>query len=382
MPANKALRAQELGFAALEALGRAVLVTDRHGNILYVNPEFEAITGYEAAEAVGKTPALLRSGRQSLAFYRRMWQAIEEGGEWEGTLWNRRRDGNLYHERLHIRRMTMAGDIHYVGVFSDISEQDSLQRALIDAQKRELMAALTGGIAHNFNNYMAAIHGFAQLGKALTAEPKSARYFSEILSATESASALVREMLKIAHPDSSQDIVLDLGDTVQQALRTAQSILPDHIELIADLTRSSPCLVVGNRSDLEQTVLNLVANARDALHGRQDAQIRVELCASVPRACPEPCPEASSCPLQRSRHVTLKIEDNGGGVPEEIRDRIFDPFFTTKGSDKGSGLGLASARQIIGRLGGAICPRAGSWGGAAFHICLPRLDDGAGACET
>lgn len=374
MPVHKPTHGDALGYAAMEALGRAVLITDRRGLILYVNPEFEAITGYDAAEVIGKTPALLRSGRQSPAFYQQMWQAIEREGAWEGTLWNRRKDGGIYHERLNIRRMaTPEGEVRYVGVFSDISEQDALQRALIDAQKRELMAALTGGMAHNFNNYMAAIQGFSQLGKKLTTEEKSDRYFSEILSATERAGTLVREMLKIAHPDSSLDRALDLGATVSQAVNTARSILPKHIELTTQLPEEQRCLVVGNRSDIEQTVLNLMTNARDALAGRKDAQIRVEM-RSPPRACSERCPRNAACPIRPGQYVMLKVEDNGGGVPADIRDRIFDPFFTTKGPGKGSGLGLASANQIISRLGGAIWLDDGRQGGSAFHVCLPMLD--------
>ena len=381
MPVHKPMNRSELGFAAMETLGRAVLITDRRGVILYVNPAFTAITGYDAGEVMGKTPAVLRSGRQSPAYYRQMWQGIEQSGEWEGTLWNRRKDGRLYHERLNIRRTTMAeGEIRYVGVFSDISEQDALQRALVDAQKRELMAAMTGGVAHNFNNYLAAIQGLAQLGQKMTAEPKSSRYFSEILSTTEKASALVRTMLKIAHPDPSLDHALDLGATVRQAVCTAQSILPDHIELVADLPGDDPCLIIGNRPDIEQMLLNLVTNARDALEGRQDARIQVQIHASPTlRSCPEPCPYTTACPVHQGRHVTLKVEDNGGGIPEAIRDKIFDPFFTTKGSGKGSGLGLASATQIVGRLGGAIWCDASGQGGSAFHICLPLLD--ATTCE-
>lgn len=363
---------RELGFAAMEALGKAVLVTDRHGVILYVNPEFESITGYEADEVLGKTPALLRSDRQSPAFYQQMWQAIAELGAWEGTLWNRRKDGRHHHEHLSIRRMTAPdGGIHYVGIFSDISEQDTPQRALIDTQKRELMAALTAGMAHSFNNYMAAIQGFAQLGRKMTAEPKSDRYFSEILKATERADVLIREILRIAHPDPSLDGTLDLGTTMRQAMHTAKSILPDHIELCAELPEDRPCPIIGNRSDIEQAVMNLVTNARDALVGRPDAQIRVVVRTSASQPCPEPCPHVAACPIRHGQHVTLMVEDNGAGVPEPLRERIFDPFFTTKGRGKGSGLGLASAKQIVGRLGGVIWHADGSRGGSAFQICLP-----------
>ena len=375
---------QELCFAAMESLGRAMLVTNRHGIILYVNHAFTAVTGFVPAEVIDKTPAVLRSGRQSPEFYRRMWQAIEQDGEWEGTLWNRRKDGGIYHERLNIRRMaTPDGEVHYVGVFSDISEQDALQRALIDAQKRELMAALTGGVAHNFNNYLAASQGLAHLGQKRTAEETSRRYFTEILATTETASALVREMLQISHADPSLDCTFDLGATVQQAVHTAQSLLPDHIEFIADLPTHLSCVVMGNQSDIEQTVLNLVTNARDALEDKADAQIRVEMRreAMQPGSCPEHCPRISACPMHHSQHVVLKVEDNGDGIPEGIRDNIFDPFFTTKGC-RGTGLGLASASQVVSRLGGVIWLDHMRQTGTGFQICLPLLEHAASAYGT
>jgi len=367
------MRQQELCFTAMEALGRAILITDQRGIIRYVNRAFTQVTGFTPVEVVGKTPSVLRSGRQSPEFYRQMWQAIGQSGEWEGTLWNRRKDGKLYHERLNIRRVVGAdGEIHYVGVFSDISEQDALQRALIDVQKRELMAALTGGVAHNFNNYLAAIQGLADLGRRRTGEERSARYFSEILTTTGTASALVREMLQISHADPSLDCAFELGATVQRALHTAQSLLPEHIELVVDVPAQRPYTIMGNPSDIEQTVLNLVTNARDALEHQPAAQIRVEI--EPHGICPEHCPRLSACPMHRDRFVALRVEDNGSGIPEEIRKSIFDPFFTTKGAS-GTGLGLASANQIVNRLGGAIWIDPARQTGACFQICLPLIDD-------
>lgn len=361
----------EICVAAMEALGRAVLITDCHGIILYVNRAFTTITGFSPAEVLGRTTAMLRSERQTPAFYRQMWSAIEHDGDWEGTLWNRRKDGRIYHERLNIRRMVMPdGRVRYVGVFSDISDEDALQRALIDAQKRELMVALTGGIAHNFNNYLAAIHGLAHLGGRRTGEHKSAHYFSEILATTETASTLVREMLQISHADSSLDAVFDLATTMRHATHTSRSLLPERIALVADLPETQACMVMGSPLDIEQTVLNLVANARDALEERHDAQIRVGMQRMAAQTCPTHCPHLTSCGMHRSRHATIRIEDNGPGIPEHVRLKMFDPFFTTKGC-RGTGLGLASAHHIISRMDGAIWLDGRSMAGTAFQLCLP-----------
>lgn len=359
---------------ALESLGAAVVITDRDANIRYVNKTFESITGYTSDEAVDQNMTLLKSGRQSKAFYKGLWEAIKGNGQWEGTLWNKRKDGALYHERLRIRRFTgPSGNTYYVGVFSDISEQDALQRALIDAQKRELMATMAAGIAHNFNNYMQAIIGYADLGRGQPTTEKMVYFFSGITSVAERSTKLVKEMMKFSLPNEAADSVFDLSSAVQQAIDMADSILPSHIELVAKLPADKPCMVNGNDSDIEQTVLNLVANARDAVAGRQDARISVELKASDKR--PEQCQSACQqlhCPIHTSQHVILKVEDNGSGIPEEIQNRIFDPFFSTKGA-KGTGLGLASAKHIITRLGGAIWLDSDEHRGSSISICLPLL---------
>jgi signal transduction histidine kinase len=213
----------------------------------------------------------------------------------------------------------------------------------------------------------------AELGRRRTVEESSARYFSEILATTGTASALVKEMLQISHADPSLDCAFDIRATVRQAAHTAQSLLPEHIGFVAELPEGVPLMVMGNQSDIEQTALNLLTNAKDALENRADAQIRMEIAWTPPGTCPEHCPRIPGCSMYQNRHVTLKIEDNGSGIPEEIQDKIFDPFFTTKGC-KGTGLGLASAYQIISRLDGAIWLDHMRPVGTGFRICLPLLE--------
>jgi len=369
-----------LSHAALASLGKGAVVTDSSGKIIFVNNTFEAITGYSWHDVKGKSPSILQSGKQSAEFYANMWHDLKENGRWKGTLWNKRKDGELYHERLNIRRfMGPSGDSGYVGVFVDISEQDELERALVRAQKRELMATLVGGVAHNFNNYLASIQANAFFGESKSTSDKVRHYFSEIMSVSERAAELVRELLRISHPDAHTKKEFDFRDVVFSATNIADSILPSSIAFTVVIPDESIGNILGNRSDLEQTILNLVANARDALEGRSGARIAIKMEQSGKSGphCEMMCPHVEKCPIHASKTALISIEDNGPGIPKDIQDMIFNPFFTTKEVGKGTGLGLSSASQIVHSHGGAVWLKSGRKIGTTFYICLPLVSQNA-----
>ncbi len=368
----------ELYASALNSLGTAAVITDQDAKIIYINESFEDITGYSAKEAIGQKMSLLKSGYQSKEFYAELWSTIQSTGQWKGTLWNKRKNGDVYHERLNIRIfMDSFGKSYYVGIFSDISEQDELQRALIDAQKRELMVTMIGGIAHNFNNYMTAVQGLTYLGGKLAKDENMKLYFSKISHVTEKNAHLVKSLMNISRPSGDIDASFDLIHVVKQSTETSKSILPESIELTVQMPKEGECIVRhGDGSDLEQVVLNLINNARDALDNVKDPRIVVGVFQSYKNLehCRRYCPRFSCCPVNTEKNVIIKVEDNGCGIPEDKQDNIFTPFFTTKEPDKGTGLGLASVNQVVNRLGGAIWLTSLVNVGTQFFICLPRVD--------
>lgn len=371
----------------MESLGTGAVITDQDANILYVNKAFETITGYTSDEVVGQKMSILKSGHQSKEFYAELWREIQEGGQWKGALWNKRKNGEIYHERLNISRFSgPAGDIHYVGVFSDIREQDELQRALIDAQKRELMAALAGGIAHNFNNYIAAIQGYAHLGKKVSTDDKVKHYFSEIVQATDRTSNLVQELMNISRPSKSHENSCNLVSALQQASETAKSILPKWVEFSVNIPEGENYQIQANDMDIEQAILNLITNARDALNNRKDdRRILMEMwrAQKTVKNCQRYCPQAGYCLINATENLIVKVEDNGEGIPEDIQGKIFTPFFTTKSPKNGTGLGLASVSHIVNRIGGAIWATSQAGEGTSFYICLPYVAPSTGdTCEV
>lgn len=363
--------------AALSSLGTGAVITDQEATIIYVNKSFEEITGYTAQEAVGQKMSLLKSGHQSKEFYEELWEAIEGAGQWRGTLWNKRKNGVVYHERLNIRRfMDDSGRTCFVGIFSDISEQDELQRALIDAQKRELMVTMIGGIAHNFNNYMAAVNGFSYLGEKAAKDEKTKRYFSEIYQATTKNAHLVQRLMKISRPSKHANSYFNLAGVVRKAVETEKSIIPENIDITYHVTGEEECFVKGDPTDIEQAIFNLINNSRDALRDIREPKIKLEVILSHkwPSKCQHYCPRTNYCPVSTETNVIIIVEDNGIGIPEDMQARVFTPFFTTKDPDKGTGLGLASVNQVVNRLGGAIWVTSRVNVGTRFTICLPRVD--------
>jgi len=371
---SKALIDCGLSLAAIDSLGKGIVITDENGKILFINKEFESITGYGRKEAVGKTPAILQSGKQSTEFYASMWRDLQTTGQWRGTLWNKRKNGELYHERLNIRRFTTpSGAIGFVGVFSDISELDQLERALIDAQKRELMAALTGSLAHNFNNFLAVIQGTASMGELDAESEKCRQGFTEILTISERAAELVRDLLAISRQGTTDMSSFELVELVRQTAHTCEAIIPSDISFISEIPENIRGNIIGNPSDIEQTILNLVSNARDALHGMVESRITLKLepsCKGTP-TCTDQCPHTDQCPVSSPHTMLISVEDNGPGIPPEIHQQIFTPFFTTKDAHKGTGLGLASARHIADRHNGGIWLQSSRNRGARFVMCLP-----------
>lgn len=362
--------------AALESLGVASFMMDQDARIVYANAAFEAVTGYTMDEVSGKGMSVFTSGSQPEAFYEDMWNAIREYGKWEGTLWNQRKLGEPYHARLDIRRFHDAsGRVCHIGTFSDISEQDERQRALVDAQKHALLALLCSTMAHNINNYLGVIQGSAQLGQTLTEDENSTRYFSRIQSASQSISEFTERMMRVSCHDQPDGQPFELDALLRQAMPILQSMLPAHIRLMSDVPEQPRGVVVGNPSELEQTLIDLVVNARDALEGQHGAWIRIDMSTSAEPACPEACPTTAVCPVRMQRRATVRVRDNASGIPEAVRDKVFDPFFTTKEPGEGTGLGLAACKHIVERMSGKIWCDGGQPAGSVFNICLPLCDE-------
>lgn len=207
---------------AIEQAGDVVLITDAEGIIQYVNPAFETVTGYTRNEAIGQRPRILKSGRQDEGFYQEMWATLKAGRRWSGRMINKKKDGTLYTEEATITPVKDAEGkiVNYVAVMRDITEKLQLEEQFHQAQRLESVGRLAGGVAHDYNNSLTIILGFADLAlKEVPSESPAARHIHEITRAAERSVAITRQLLAFARKQIIEPVVMDLNASVEGTLK-------------------------------------------------------------------------------------------------------------------------------------------------------------------
>jgi len=352
---------------AVEQSAEAILITDSQGVILYVNPAFEKTTGYTRAEAIGRNPRILKSDRHDAAFYRQMWDVLARGEVWHGRFINRHRNGTLHEENAIISpvRDSAGKVINYVAVKRDVTREIQLEAELRQAQKLEAIGQLAGGVAHDFNNILASILlqvGLLSLEDHLS--PVVMEGLLQIQADSERAANLTRQLLLFSRRQVMQPRILDLNEQVTGLVKMLTRIIGEDMRMELHL-HPAPLLTHADAGMLDQVLMNLVVNSRDAMP--DGGRVRVETSAKVVGPG-EPLPHLEASPGQ---FVCLAVSDTGTGIPPEILPRIFEPFFTTKPEGKGTGMGLATVYGIVKQHKGWIQVQSQSGQGATFQVFLP-----------
>ncbi|MBI2389249.1 MAG: response regulator [Deltaproteobacteria bacterium] len=253
-----------------------------------------------------------------------------------------------------------------VGVVVDITDRRRLEDQLLQAQKMDAIGRLAGGVAHDFNNILTAIMTSTHLLERRLGECLETR---EVLEASQRAAGLTQQLLAFGRRQILRPTVLDLGAIVSGTTGLLGRILGEDIdvrtEIAPDLWR-----IRGDGSQLEQVVLNLTVNARDAMPS--GGTLSIALTNETLSEC-----FATGLGLRAGEHVRLRVRDCGVGMDEETRARIFEPFFTTKRSGMGTGLGLATVYGVVAQLGGSIAVESAPGRGSTFDVYLPATDEQA-----
>ncbi|MBI5154788.1 PAS domain S-box protein [Candidatus Poribacteria bacterium] len=358
--------------AAIEHSEGAVFITDAEGRIKYTNAGFTSITGYPRAEFIGKTLARLESGEGKGRFWENLLATVQRGGIWRDTIMGRRADESPLMMRLVVSplRDDSGRIMHLVGVGQDITEEHRLREQLRLAQRMEAIGQLAGGIAHDFNNILTTITGCGNLLlEDLPASSQEREDVQEIVEAAGRAAELTKQLLAFSRQQPQELRPVDLNELVLGLQRLLQRLLGNTITLVVQPSLT-PVAALGDRSQMEQVVINLCVNARDAMPDGGTLTI-----TAGSRSLDEP--SALRLRMNPGEYVTLSVTDTGTGIAPEIRDRIFDPFFTTKTQGQGTGLGLATVYGIVSQSGGVIELETVVGAGSTFRIILPAAAMGA-----
>jgi PAS domain S-box-containing protein len=362
---------------AIEQSAEAVMITNTSGEIEYVNPAFSRITGYSREEARGQNPRILKSGNQDPALYQQLWETILQGKVWHGELVNRRKDGSLYHEQMTIAPVRgERGEVtHFIATKQDITARKELEQRFVQAQKMEAVGRLAGGVAHDFNNLLTVINGYAQI-LTQRSSPKDPRrgLFEEIQMAGERAASLTRQLLAFSRRQVLEPKVLDLSNALVNTETMLRRLIGEDIELTTKL-KPGLGLVKVDPGQIEQVIMNLAVNARDAMP--QGGKFIIET-ASVEA---DEDYARTHKPMMPGKYVMMSVGDTGCGMDLATQAHIFEPFFTTKVKGKGTGLGLATVYGIVKQSGGFIWVYSEPGQGATFKIYFPCVEEVAPTAE-
>jgi PAS domain S-box-containing protein len=354
---------------AIEQAAEAVMITDTHGTIEYVNPAFTRISGYGREELLGQNPRMLKSGKQDPEFYHQLWATILQGKSWRGEIINQRKDGTLYTEEMNIAavRGTLGEITHFIATKQDVTDRRTLEGQLRQAVKMEAVGRLAGGIAHDFNNLLTIINGYSELlMDSLASDAPAKAHLKEIYNAGERAAALIRQLLAFSRRQVLAPQVLDLNTVVSNLENMLRRLIGEDIKLHTVL---DPALgqVKADPGQIEQVIVNLAVNARDAMPLGGSLTIEtgnVELDETFARG---------HVTVHPGPHIMLAVSDTGVGMAPETQAHIFEPFFTTKEKGKGTGLGLATVYGIVKQSGGSIWVYSETGHGTVFKVYLPAV---------
>jgi PAS domain S-box-containing protein len=367
--ANKRAKAERMRLmAAIEQVGEAIVMTDAQGIIQYVNPAFKQVTGYRGREVVGQNPRILKSGKQDELFYRNLWDTISNGKTWTGRMVNKRKDGSLYTEEATISPVRDAlGQItNYVSVQRDITDQLRLAAQYQQAQKMEAIGLLAGGVAHDFNNMLSVILGYAELAllKVDSGQPLRTN-LEEIIKAADRSADMTRQLLAFARKQTIIPVVLDLNRAVESMLKMLKRLIGEDIDL-AWLPTADLYQVKMDPVQVDQLLANLCVNARDAIADVGKVTIETGNAVFDETYC------VDHPGFIAGEYALLAVSDDGCGMDKETIDQIFEPFFTSKEIGKGTGLGLSMVYGIVKQNNGFINVYSEPGIGTTFRIYLSR----------
>ncbi len=383
----------------------AIVITDTEGNIEYVNPKFVETTGYESYEVLGKNPRFLKSDYTTKDEYKKLWETIKSGKQWKGVFRNKKKNGEYFWESaIIIPVKDTNGEItNFLAIKEDITEQIKMKNELDLSRKMEAIGQLASGIAHEINSPLQFISGniefignafedflkyiketeteikenipdnfLGEVEKIIKTEKEKfdieylQNEIPEAISQTkegiEKVTKIVKTMKEYAHPHSGKKEPADIVKAIENTVLLTRNAWKYVADVETDLCENPP-RVYCNIDLINQALINVFVNAAQAIEEKIGNRPETKGLIKIETEC-------------SNDFITIKISDNGIGIPNEYLDKIFEPFFTTKEVGKGTGQGLALVHDIIvNKHGGTINVETKPNEGTTFIIKLPLKEE-------
>ncbi len=358
--------------AILEAAHDAIITMDQQLNIREFNPAAEKMFGHTRTHMLGRNVELLIPPPHRAAPLAAITQYIKSG---DGPLAGRqldmtavRADGTELPVELTVARVSGDSRAAITGFIRDVTERRALEEQLRQSQKLEAIGRLAGGVAHDFNNILMSIMGSADLMLLQMAPNDPARdEVNEIKESVRRGAALPRQLLAFSRRQATRSSLFDLGEAIAGMETMLRRLIGPEIEFEI-IRASSPTLVIADLPQIEQVVLNLVVNARDAMPDGGRLVVTIDDVEIVEIDQPTALAQVEG---HAGHYARVSVADTGTGIDEKMRARLFEPFFSTKDQGKGTGLGLSIVYGIVRQSGGYVSVVSEPGHGATFFIFLP-----------
>ncbi len=376
--AAEQLRASEEQYRAIFAASvDGMVVLDAEGSIVDANPAFLSMLDYTREQLVGAHPADVLTP-DSPEICNDLALTVMTGGPFHQECRARRGTGEFVDIEVRGAQMHYHGKPHLLVIIRDITarkraetERAQLEAQLRQAQKMEAIGHLTGGIAHDFNNILTSIMGYLVLAterQVDMGDTKLGKYLDQAQLSANRARDLIRQMLTFSRGQRGERKAVALPALLKESVKLLRSTLPSTVALRTILDEDVPAAMLDS-VQMDQVLMNLCINARDAMNGAGTIRLSLQLAESIEHDC-------ASCRkrVRTGRMIELAVRDSGPGIQPEVLERMFDPFFTTKAVGQGSGMGLATVHGIVHEHGGHILVDTAPGRGTTFRIMLPPVE--------
>jgi PAS domain S-box-containing protein len=353
-----------------------MIMWSAEGGVVDVNPAFLAMHGYSRDEVLDRNPSMFIPP-ESKEIFQALLANVGAGRPFRSDALSLRKDGSHFFVEVHGSPISYKGKPHLLAMLRDITErkqrEEALRRSeeqLRQAQKMEAIGHLTGGIAHDFNNILTSIMGYIVLAaerQGSLEDPKLGKYLEQARLASTRARDLIQQMLTFSRGQRGEPRALSLPPLIKETVKLLRSTLAATVEIETDLDGEVPAVLL-DPVQVEQVLMNLCINARDAMRGSGTIRVSVRTVEAVDCTC-------TSCRkrVQAKRMVELAVRDTGSGIRPEVLERMFEPFFSTKEVGKGSGMGLATVHGIVHEYGGHVVVDTAPGKGTEFRILFDAL---------